>query len=91
MFLPNSRYANQKTLTVPGPKGRPVQALSRRVLPAAAGGVFEIKTNDQLDLLALQQLGDGTKPWAIADANTALEANSLLKKVGDTLLLPNQG
>lgn len=91
MFLSNSRYYQQPAVTVPGPAGKPVQALTLRRLPSVAGQPHEVVSNDQLDILALATLNDGTKPWAVADANTELDARLLTAITGDVINLPAQG
>ncbi len=89
MFLSNSRYAKQPTVTTTAPDGSQIQALTLRHLPATTGVPREVKDNDQLDLLALRQFGDGTKGWAIADANTALDARDLTATTGDLINIPS--
>ena len=91
MFLPNSRYYNLPTEIVPGPAGKPVQVLKLRGLPAIAGQPYDVVSNDQLDILALHTLNDGTKSWAIADANSALDQRELTAVTGDVMNLPSQG
>ena len=89
MFLENSRYVNLPTVETTLPDGRAVTALKLRPLPATVGDPHLVKQNDQLDVLAQQVASDGTKFWHIADANTALEANTLVAEPGATILQPN--
>ncbi len=88
MFLPNSRYARVVQVEVETIDGRPATAIKLRRRPTVAGDPYQVKDNDRLDLLASSRLGDGTRFWSIADANTALQARELTARVGETLLLP---
>ena len=89
MFSEKSRYAKTPTETAVLPDGREGQVLKLRKLPASSGRPHVVTDNDQLDMLAHQQTGDGTKFWHIADANTELEASNLLRETGATINLPN--
>ncbi len=71
-----------------GAATRTVVALKRRALPATPGEAHEVRDRDQLDVLAHEQYGDGTRFWHIADANTALEARELVAGTGSILLKP---
>jgi len=77
MFLENSRYFNQPTMTVKLKDGRTVAMVQPRLLPSSAGIATSLQANDRLDLIALRQYQDGTKFWHIADANTLTEARLL--------------
>ena len=77
MFLENSRYFNQATMTVKDRDGRNLAALQPRLLPAPPGVPTLLKANDRLDIMALRQYQDGTKFWHIADANTQIEVRLL--------------
>ena len=46
------------------------------------------KDGDRLDVLAERAFGDGRRGWHIADANTALEAKTLVATVLDTFNMP---
>jgi hypothetical protein len=80
MFLSNSRYFNLKTVTAEDTKGRPVTAVALRRPPFAAGTETLIKDHDRLDVMAQRRYSDPTKFWHIADANTELDANDLVKQ-----------
>jgi hypothetical protein len=88
MFSDKSRYAKVKTDTVETPEGREVTAIRLRRLPATQGDAVEVSQGDRLDLRTQRHFGDGTKFWHIADANTALEAKTLVARVLDTFKLP---
>lgn len=91
MFLPNSRYANQKTVTVKARDGREVEAVSLRRLPNTSGSIpYEVRGHDKLDMMADRQYGDGTMFWHIADANTELQANELVRVPGRVILVPDK-
>lgn len=88
MFLENSRYLKVPTVETATGDGRVVTALKLRPLPVPPGELYTVKDNDQLDVLAHQRFADGTKPWHIADANTALEAAALVAETGATIVVP---
>ncbi len=80
MFLDTSRYADVKTVEAETDGGRKVQAVKLRRLPFAAGTPTVVGGNERLDVMAQRKYGDGTKFWHIADANTELAANDLIKE-----------
>jgi hypothetical protein len=80
VFIDNSRYVDVQTVEAETERGRKVTAIRLRRLPYAAGIPTVVKGNDRLDLIAQRKYGDGTRFWHIADANTELEANNLLKE-----------
>ncbi len=88
MFLEKSRYAKTPQDEVTTRAGRKVTAIRLRRLPAPPGDFQTVKQDDRLDLLAQTRLGDGTRFWHIADANTELEAGELVSRVLDTLKIP---
>lgn len=88
MFLDNSRYAKTPQDKVETRTGREVTAIRLRRLPAPPGDPHAVRQGDRLDLLAQSRLGDGTRFWHIADANTKLEAKDLVARVLDTLKIP---
>jgi hypothetical protein len=79
MFLDNSRYIDVKTVEARDEKGRTVEAVKLRHLPFAAGTSTVVGGIDRLDVMAQRHYSDGTKFWHIADANTELEANNLVR------------
>jgi hypothetical protein len=88
MFLPNSRYSKVPTVVTSTVDGREVTALKLRPLPSPVGERHSVKDNDQLDALAHEQYGDGTRFWHLADANTALQANDLVAHAGNVISKP---
>lgn len=86
MFLKNSRYFSLPTVTAPD---RAVAAVKLRPLPSTPGLEVTVRSHDQLDALSEQRYGDATRYWHIADANTELEAASLLEPTGRTINIPN--
>lgn len=80
MFLENSRYFSVQALEANDNQGRKVTAIVLRRIPYAAGSPIPVKGNDRLDIMAQARYGDATKFWHIADANTELEANQLVKE-----------
>ncbi|MBD2232780.1 hypothetical protein [Phormidium tenue] len=78
MFLETSRYHRvPQTNTVLN--GRTVRAIRLRRLPTVQGVPYTVQGQDRLDILAHRQYGNSTQFWRIADANTELEANELVK------------
>lgn len=88
MFLKNSRYADLPTVTAPDRAGNQVAAVKLRVVPATPGDPVTVRAHDQLDVLAEQRYADATRYWNIADANTELEAASLLQPPGRPINVP---
>jgi len=89
MFLNTSRYARVPTDTVTTADGRETQAIRLRPLPPTRGRPQYVKEGDRLDVLAERAFGDGRRGWHIADANTALEAKTLVATVLDTFQMPD--
>ena len=88
MFLDTSRYAKVETVQTKAADGRTVQALALRRLPPTPGDPAVVKDNDQLDVIAQERYGDGTRFWHVADANSELEATRLLDETGGTVNVP---
>ena len=80
MFIDGSRYFDVQTVETKTDSGRTVTAIKLRRLPYASGTPTVVKGNDRLDVMAQRQYKDGAKFWHIADANTELEANALVKE-----------
>ena len=89
MFLKNSRYFGLPTVTAEDRAGASVAAVKLRPLPSTPGVEVTVRSHDQLDALSEQRYGDATRYWHIADANTELEAASLLAPTGRTIQIPN--
>src|SRR5262245_15824900 len=79
MFALNSRYVNCPIVEVETVNGAKTKGVKLRRPPYVAGHITELKGTDRLDLMAHRNYQDGTKFWHIADANTELEANGLVK------------
>jgi hypothetical protein len=79
MFKDSSRYAKQPTVEVELENGRNATAITLRRLPPTIGLPAEVKGNDRLDVIALRKYKDSTKFWHVADANSELQANDLVK------------
>ncbi len=88
MFLSNSRYANVAQTAAKAGTGETVMALKLRRLTPVVGSPRMVEGGDRLDLYAHQVNGDATQFWHVADANSALDGQSLVATVGDTLLVP---
>ncbi|HEY4066025.1 MAG TPA: hypothetical protein VGM74_03950 [Burkholderiaceae bacterium] len=88
MFLSTSRYAGLPTLDATDRAGATVSAVRLRPLPATPGDPVTVQSHDQLDAMSEQRYGNATRYWHIADANTELEAASLLKPAGRPIPVP---
>ncbi len=90
MFLKNSRYFGLKTVAGKDRSGRQVAAVTLRRLPATTGVELQVQDKDQLDVLSERRYKDATRYWHIGDANSALEANSLVRTAGRRILVPEK-
>jgi hypothetical protein len=88
MFLKNSRYHGIATVIGKDRSGRLVTAVKLRRLPMVSGSKAEVAEGTQLDVISEQKYNDPTRYWHIADANTELEANQLVRTPGETILVP---
>ena len=88
MFLKNSRYAGLETVQVEDRQGRTVKAVKRRPLAATQGDAHTVQGPDKLDVMAERKFKDATKFWHIADANTELEANELVRTPSRVIDVP---
>lgn len=85
----SSRYDGQARLAVPQDDGttRPMSTPRVSVQPAT-DVLYPVREGDRVDLLAGAALGDSTRWWVIADANS--RANALdLERTGTPLAVPN--
>jgi hypothetical protein len=80
MFTGNSRYAGLPQTEAETNDGKKVTIVKLRRLPFVGGNLTEIQGHDRLDVMAFKKYKDGTKFWHIADADTELEANDLVKQ-----------
>jgi nucleoid-associated protein YgaU len=88
MFLSNSRYYGVPTVIAANRAGAEVAAVKLRPLPAPGGEELTVRSHDQLDVLSEQRYSDATRYWHIADANSELEAASLLEPTGRPITAP---
>jgi len=88
MFLPNSRYFKVALVETTTSTGETVTALKLRRLLQVAGEPVMVQSGDRLDLIAHARFGDATQFWHVADANSALDARTLVETPGDTLDVP---
>jgi hypothetical protein len=87
VFLDVSRYAQVDELEAQI-GGRTVSALALRRLPVTTGEPHVVTGFDRLDLLAHGRLGDATRWWRVADANTALDGRALTAEMGSVIQVP---
>jgi nucleoid-associated protein YgaU len=90
MFLKNSRYFGLPTASGTDRRGRPVQGVRLRRLPPTPGIELQVKDKDQLDVMSERRYKDATRYWHIADANSELEANELVRVAGRRILVPEK-
>ncbi len=90
MFLESSRYYRVETVNEVTKDGRTVKAVKIRRLAKVNGQPTVVKGNDRLDIMAQRQYSNPTKFWHIADANTELQANDLVKDAGRVIEIPEQ-
>lgn len=88
MFTEDSRYAKVDTLEITVSKNRSVAAVKLRKLPIVRGNSYTVNEGDRLDLLAYRKYKQPAKFWHIADANTDLEAKTLVADINRKILLP---
>jgi hypothetical protein len=80
MFDPNSRYFKSQIVEVETGRGKgKTSAVALRRLPYTEGELTQVSGSDRLDITAHRRYKDGTRYWHIADANTELEANTLVR------------
>ena len=79
MFTANSRYVKCPIVEIETAAGKTVSAVTLRRLPYVPGHLTEVSGTDRLDLMAYRKYREGTEFWHVADANTALEANTLVE------------
>jgi len=90
MFGKNSRYYGLDTVTREDCKGRQLQAVKLRSLPRTGGKATVITDGSQLDVMSERRYRDPTRFWHIADANSELEANELIRTTGRVINIPER-
>lgn len=90
MFRSNSRYFNTPMVTATGADGADVTTVALRVLARTTGKQTVVHSGDQLDVMAQDRTGDGTRFWHIADANSELAANALVTPDGRVITVPER-
>jgi hypothetical protein len=91
MFSTSSRYYGIATAELPGTEGPKIVYVRRRFLPALTGSRIwvehDVTESERLDHITAQYLGDPEQFWRIADANTVMRPEELIK-VGHHLRIP---
>ncbi len=90
MFLKNSRYYDVDTVEAKDRSGRAVTAVKTRKLESPSAKPLTVTESDRLDVVAEKRYRDATRFWHIADANTELEANELVRVPGRTIEVPER-
>ncbi len=88
MFLESSRYHKVAQTKVITKDGQAIKALKLRRLPIVNSTNIAVKQHDRLDIMAQQTFANPTQFWRIADANTELQANDLVKEPGHIIKIP---
>lgn len=88
MFTRNSRYFGLPTVAVTTTDGRQSQAVKLRRLPITPGDDYQIHDGDQLDVMSDRRYRDPTRYWYVADANSELEAEELVRRAGRVIKVP---
>ena len=90
MFLKSSRYHELDTVAARDRSGREVRAVKLRRLPITSGENTSVSDSDQLDVISENNYKDATRFWHIADANSELEANELMRIAGRVIRVPRR-
>lgn len=90
MFLKSSRYHELDTVEAVDRSGRKVKAVKLRRLPATNGLNTSVADSDQLDIMSETKYKDATWFWYIADANSEMEANELMRTAGRVIQVPER-
>ncbi|MFL6844086.1 MAG: LysM domain-containing protein [Allosphingosinicella sp.] len=89
---PQGRYASSEVKVMVQPDGTAVTYIARRTLPEPEGMTMiasvPVEAKDRLDLIAARVLGVATAWWRIADANRAIDPETLETPVGRRLDIP---
>ncbi len=89
MFLESSRYHKVAQTNVITKDRQTVKAIKLRRLPAVSDtNNIVVKQHDRLDIIAQHNFDNSTQFWRIADANTELQANDLVKDPGHIIEIP---
>lgn len=91
MFTSTSRYYSLPQGTYPLPDGRLAAYVRRRFLPQTGSlqsiARVTVMPAERIDVFAARTLGDAEHFWLIADANEAMDPETLLVP-GQTLTVP---
>lgn len=90
MFIKNSRYYKTERVTGENQAGHLVPAVKLRRLPDTPGTETVVTDSSQLDITSESQYRDATRYWHVADANSELEANELVRTTGRTINVPDK-
>ena len=88
MFLESSRYYQVRQDQAVTREGRTVKVVTLRRLPDMSGTPTIVRGNDRLDVMAQRLYGNSTQFWRIADANSELQANDLVRETGRVIEVP---
>jgi hypothetical protein len=90
MFSKRSRYKNVERITTIDDRGQAVVAVKLRTLDEPSAKPAKVTQGDQLDVISERRYRDGARFWHIADANTELEAATLVIEPARTIKVPER-
>jgi len=85
IYTESSRYYEKETVTFQTKSGKNVTALKLRQIFKTSGKLVVVEDSFRLDMLSQQYYDNPTKFWYIADSNTALDSNELIKRKNNQL------
>ncbi len=92
MFDEESRYFNLETVKITGGDNREIAYKKRRFLPRGENlrtlAEVQVGAGDRLDQITSRTLGNPEQFWQVADANNAMDPNTLAETPGDRVKIP---
>ena len=90
MFFKGSRYAKVETLEITDPDGRTIKYKATRIIPKTeARQAHKVQRGERLDHIAHRYFRDPERFWRIADANTGMWPEDLMREPNERILIPS--
>jgi hypothetical protein len=90
MFFKGSRYAKVETLEITDPDSRTIKYKATRFIPETeARQAHKVQRGERLDHIAYRYFRDPERFWRIADANTAMWPDDLVREPNERILIPS--
>lgn len=90
MFFKGSRYAKVETLEITDPDGRVIKYKAMRFIPKTeARQAHKVQRGERLDHIAYRYFRDPERFWRIADANTGMWPEDLVREPNERILIPS--